>query len=175
MRTINSLVAVALAIVAACMPAEAQTLYKCVVDGRTSYQSQPCAPRAAQSEIRAPAAPPRKEQEPDAAKPEEARPGARVTREELELVVETFVGYTLCAEADPGFGARLATGFEGWRERNAALLGRFNQDPEGPRLLQQRLQEERQRQQGDPAAARSARIETCVRTASRVKPLAPKR
>jgi hypothetical protein len=155
-------------------PAPAQTLYKCVQDGKTVYQSEPCVGKASQSEIRppassrpaeAPAAPAKDEK----AAPDKAKP-AGMSREEMEVIVDTFVGYTVCNEADPGFGAQLSTGFEGWKERNAASLQRFNADPEGARLLDARLQAERQRQQGDPGAARAARLELCVRTASRVKP-----
>jgi hypothetical protein len=159
-----------LAIVAA-GPAPAQTLYKCVADGKTSYQSEPCAARARQSEIAAPrpAAAPEPKDEP-------AKPGpeaAGMPAGELDLVVDTFAGYTICSEADLGFGARHAFGFDGWKERNAALLERFNRDPAAAQALQSRLQQERQRQEGDPAAARAARIELCARVAERVKPRKP--
>lgn len=159
------------AAIAACLPGHSQTLYKCVADGTTSYQAEPCAARARQSEIAAPRPSPQPEAakaEGEPAKPADVRPTA-----DLELVIDTFVGYTVCSEADPGFGARHAFGFDGWKERHAALLQRFNQDPEGPQRLQQRLQAERERQAGDAGAARAARIEMCARIAARVKPLKP--
>jgi hypothetical protein len=166
------------ALLAGSGPAASQSLYKCVVDGKTSYQSEPCGGKAAQSELRAPAP---RAPAPEPAKAEEAKPAAdakpkaasRVTRDEMDLVIDTFAGYTICAENDPGFAAKIEAAFEGWRMRNAALLDRFNQDPEGQALLQQRLQTERQRQQGDRDVARSARIEACVRTATRVRPVKP--
>jgi hypothetical protein len=159
----------------AALPAPAQTLFKCVQDGKTVYQSEPCTGKATQSEIRAPAAAPEPaapkdaKDAKDAKTPETAKPGSKVSREEMEFIVDTFVGYTICSEADPGFAAQLATGFEGWKERNASTLERFNQDPEGPKLLDTRLQSERQRLQGDAGAARAARLEMCARTAGRVR------
>jgi hypothetical protein len=159
----------------AALPAPAQTLFKCVQDGKTVYQSEPCAGKATQSEIRAPAAAPAPQpaaaakDAKDAKAPEKPKPGSKVTRDEMEFIVDTFVGYTICAEADPGFAAQLSTGFEGWKERNASTLERFNQDPEGPRLLDTRLQAERQRLQGDAGTARAARLEMCARTAGRVR------
>jgi hypothetical protein len=157
-------------------PASAQTLYKCVLEGKTVYQSEPCAGKAAQSEIRAPAsaAPPAAAPaEPSKPPPDKAKPGSRINPQDMQVIVDTFVGYTLCSEADPGFGAKLSAGFDGWKERHAEVIGRFNQDPEGPKMLDARLQQERQRLQSDPAAARGARIEMCARTAVRVAPQPP--
>ena len=162
--------------VLAAVPAPAHTLFKCVQDGKTVYQSEPCTGKATQSEIRAPAATaaPELAATPKDAKdtkaPEKPKPGSKVSREEMEFIVDTFVGYTICAEADPGFAAQLATGFEGWKERNASTLERFNQDAEGPKLLDTRLQSERQRLQGDPGSARAARLEMCARPAGRGRP-----
>ena len=158
---------------AAAFPAGAQALYKCVADGKTSYQAEPCPTRALQSEIAAPRPMPAREASSEADKPKAPGAPAGTPAGDIELVIDTFVGYTVCSEADPGFGARHAYGFDGWKERNAALVQRFNQDPEGPRRMQDRLQAERHRQQADPDAARAARIQTCVRIAGRVKPVRP--
>ena len=165
------------AAIAAVVPAHAQTLYKCVAGGKTSYQAEPCAPHARQSEIAAPrpAPAPAAKGESDAvpANSADAKAPGSSSGDEIELVIDTFVGYTVCSEADPGFGARHAYGFDGWKERHTGLLQRFNRDPEGAQRLQQRLQAERARQAGDPGTARAARIEMCARIAGRVKPLKP--
>ena len=170
--------ALAVLAVLAAGPAPAQTLYKCVQDGKTVYQSEPCSGKAAQSELRAPssAAPAAAPAAAEPAKPatDPAPPGRKVNQAEMEFIVDTFVGYTICSEADPGFAAQLATGFEGWKERNASTLERFNQDAEAGKVLDARLQQERLRLQGDAGAARAVRHEMCARTAGRVKPQQPR-
>ncbi len=158
---------------------QAQTLFKCVLDGKTVYQSEPCPSRASQSEIRArpapapgaPAeAPPLSKADPAGA----AKPAAnRVPKDERDFIVDTVAAYTLCMEGDPGYGARLADGYEGWRQRFSDNLDRFNRDPESRAALDARLQADRLKQQGDPTLARSIRLELCALAANRLRPVPP--
>ncbi len=153
---------------------QAQTLFKCVQDGKTIYQSEPCPSRSSQSEIRtrpAPAeAPPPAKADPAAP----AKPAAnQVPKDERDFIVDTVAAYTSCMESDPGYGARLADGFEGWRQRFSENLDRFNKDPESTAALNARLQADRLKQQGDPAVARSIRLELCALAANRLRPVPP--
>lgn len=161
---------------------QAQTLFKCVLEGKTVYQSEPCPSRASQSEIRAPAAA-APSAPAEAAAPAKADPAAtaakpntkKVPRDERDFIVDTVAAYTTCLEGDPGYGARLADGFEGWRQRHSENLDRFNQDPEATAALDARLQADRLKQQGDPGIARSIRLELCALAANRLRPVPPPR
>ncbi len=168
---------IALAVTALFVTApQAQTLFKCVQEGKTVYQSEPCPSRASQSEIRAPGAPPAATPEP--APDAKAAPAAaaktdakRVPKDERDFIVDTVAAYTSCLEGEPGYAERLAAGFEGWRMRFSDNLDRFNQDPESTAALNARLAADRVKQQGDPAVAKSIRLELCALAANRLRPV----
>ena len=164
--------AAAAAALLALAPAHAQ-LYKCVQGGKTVYQDAPCPPSARESTVKPPSAPPPRPATAEEAKDAEAQSAARALAE-VESVAEIFAGVSICGEGEGGLNSAQAAAFEGWKERNAERLSRFNASPEGPRLLQQRLQEARAVQQRGGAEAREARIALCARVANALRPAAPK-
>ena len=85
-----------------------------------------------------------------------------------------FVGVSMCSEGEGGLNAAQGTAFEAWKERNAARMARFNASPEGPRLLQERLQQARSVQQLGGAQAREARIALCAKVANALRPATQK-
>lgn len=153
-------------------PAHAQ-LYKCVQGGKTVYQDAPCPAAARESTVKPPPAPPPRAATAEEAKDAEAQSAARALAE-VESIAEVFAGVSICGEGEGGLNSAQAAAFEGWKERNIERISRFNASPEGPRLLQQRLQEARSVQQRGGAEAREARIALCAKVANALRPVARK-
>jgi hypothetical protein len=154
--------ALAAAALLAATPAGAQ-LYKCLQDGRTVYQGEPCPDTAKQTTIRAPDAVPEKPLDPKAAA-EKAQTQARA---ESDNIVDVMAGYTICAEKVGDFNARYNAAFEDWKQRNADAFTRFNANPDSGRALNERLQAERAKAGDGDAAARAV---ACGRIVAAIQP-----
>lgn len=132
MRTTTAIVA-ALAAFAA-TGAAAQTLYKCVQDGKTVYQAEPCAKSAAQGTVKPPPAPAA------AVKPS---PGgatpAGAPSAEIERTIEFMSTYRACADGVQVWGQEMAGPYEQWRTRNTAVVSRIENDRQLQDLYRQRL------------------------------------
>lgn len=160
-----SRLALALACVATAAPAQAQ-LFKCVNSaGRTVYQDSPCGDADKQTSIRAPSAPaPAPAAPPKAdAKPGAARPPAPAPAPSGPSAVDTVAGYTVCAERVPNFANKYSANYESWKQRNAAAIDRLASEPDASRL-DARLHEERER------AATQNMAERCVDVATELLP-----
>ena len=117
------------ACVAALVPAavNAQTLYKCVLNGKTVYQAEACPEEAKQHTLQAPKAGPTKS------------PAAQAA-EDTQTGLEIVSGFRACSDGVPEWGATNKAGYDAWRASNAALVTRIENEP----ALQERYRERMQ-------------------------------
>jgi hypothetical protein len=125
---------------------DAQTMYKCVLNGKTVYQGEACPEEAKQHTLQAPKAGP-------------TRSAAAQAAEEAETGLEIVSGFRACSDGVAEWGATNKAGYDAWRAANAALVARIENDP----ALQQRY---RQRMQ----ATRYGTPEMCAKIAAMIRP-----
>src|SRR5689334_15040249 len=147
---------VALAGFAAEAPAQ---LFKCVQNGKTVYQQEPCPETATQSTLRAPDPLPEKPVEPKAAE-EKAAKGAAT---EIDGLIDVIAGFTVCAEQVDDFATKYGPAFEDWKARNAAAFQRFGANPDASGKLNARLSADRAKPFPDTPEGRAARGAHCSR------------
>jgi len=128
MNLARALIPVCLA--ASTLPGQAQSLFKCVQDGKTTYQAQPCPEVAKQATVRAPAPPP-------------AAPGSGADRSEVDRVIEFMSTYRSCADAVTIWREEMAKPYEAWRSRNAAIVSRIENDSQLHARYLQRVEAKR--------------------------------
>ena len=129
--------------------ASAQTLYKCVLNGKTVYQGEPCPEEAKQKTLEAPKAGPTKSA---------AAQAAEDTEEGLIIVS----GYRACSDGIPEWGSMRKADYDAWRARNAPLVARIENEP----ALQERYREKMQ-------ATRYGTPEMCGKIAALIRPESP--
>lgn len=108
--------------------ASAQTLFKCVHEGKTTYQAQPCPELAQQGTIKAQAVPPA---------------AAGKDAEQVESVMEFMSTYRSCADAVTIWREEMAKPYEAWRSRNAAIVSRIENDSQLHARYLQRVEAKR--------------------------------
>ena len=114
------------AIAALAIPAaEAQSMFKCVQDGKTVYQAQPCPEAAKQDTLRVPAAPP-------------TPPSADIDR-----TIEFMSTYRACADGVTIWREEMAGPYETWRKRNSEMVSRIENDKQLRTRYEQRIDAKR--------------------------------
>lgn len=114
-----------LAMAVATLNVEAQTMFKCVQDGKTIYQAQPC-PEAAKQE---------------ALKPQAAPPVA--VGADVDQMIEFMSTYRACADGVSIWREEMAKPYEAWRSRNAAMVSRIESDSQLRSRYLQRVEAKR--------------------------------
>lgn len=148
-------VLVAIGLAALPLAASAQTMFKCVADGKTVYQAEPCPAAAKQGTLDAPAPGPaaRGDTKAKAGEPARASSGAD------DATIGTLAGYQACSEAVTEWEPTHRAAFDAWKSRNAAAVARSESDPESKRKYAERLQ-----------AGRTGTVKTCVAVLDVIKP-----
>jgi hypothetical protein len=103
----------------------AQTMFKCVQDGRTVYQAQPCPETAKQDTLKTAVTPPT---------------GASA---DIDSTIEFMSTYRACADAITVWGQEMAGPYEAWRSRNSAMVSRVENDRQLRASYQQRVDAKR--------------------------------
>ena len=131
------------------LTAQAQTLYKCVqASGRVQYQQEPCADAKKQSTVRPPdPVAPLSEAELKKAGEKEAK------AEELQMAqIGQMIGdASLCTSDVPDWDARHGRAFQQWKNRNGAMVTKFDSDQEARARAIARMESERARFAADKA------------------------
>ena len=91
--------------------AAAQTTYKCVQDGKTVYQAQPCPADAKQDTLK---------------KGTTAATAALIA--DADRTIEFMATYRACADGVEVWGQEMAAPYADWRKRNAKMVARIEQD-----------------------------------------------
>ena len=125
----------------ASLGAAAQTLYKCVLQGKTVYQDAPCPETAKQDMLQAPAPGPAPTPAPakapggkDAAAPKEPPPSA------LDVAIDVMAGYRACSDAIFEWEGANRSAYDLWRMQNGAIISRVESEPEAQRKYSQKVQ-----------------------------------
>jgi len=105
----------------ACSGASAQTMYKCVQDGKTVYQGQPCPADARQDTLRT----------------KGMTTAGAALQAETDRAIDFMSTYRACADGVQAWGQEMAGPYENWRARNAKTVGRIEGNPQ----LQARYEE----------------------------------
>ena len=121
-------IAVILCVLTVLVPtgAAAQTTYKCVQDGKTVYQAEPCPATAKQDTLKSQGGAPA------------AAKGAEVDR-----MIEFMSTYRACADGVKIWGQEMAGPYEEWRSRNSTMVSRIENDRQLQALYQQRVDDKR--------------------------------
>ena len=118
--------------------AEAQTMFKCVQDGKTVYQAQPCPETAKQDTLKTQVAP-------------SAAAGG-----DVDSMIEFMSTYRACADAITVWREEMAGPYERWRSRNSAMVSRIEDDKQLRARYQQRVEDKRN---GKAGMCRSVALE----------------
>jgi hypothetical protein len=161
MRTL----ALLLALSVASFEAPAQ-LYKCVQDGKTVYQQERCPETAKQSTVRGADPVPERPLDPKAA---EEKAG-KATATEIDGLIDTISGFTVCAEQVEDFATKYGPAFEDWKSRNAAGFAKFSASPDASGKLNARLAADRAKPFADDSSGRAAKSAHCARVLATIQP-----
>ena len=137
-------------------------LYKCVVQGKTAYQSEPCPESAKQDMLQAP--PPGPAPAPTG-KAADAKPDAKAdARKEpppsdLDTAIDVMAGYRACADAIFEWEGAHRTAYELWRMQNGSTISRVESDPEAQRKYSRKMQ-----------AFQGGNVRTCTNVLAVIKP-----
>ena len=145
----------------ACLPsaAAAQTLYKCVLQGKTVYQDAPCPETAKQDLLQAPPPGPLKAattKDPsgkDVPAPKEPPPS------DVDVAIDVMAGYRACADAIFEWEGAHRSAYETWRMQNGTLVSRVENDPQAQRKYAQKIQ-----------AFQGGTVRTCTNVLAAIKP-----
>lgn len=104
--------------------ASAQSMFKCVQDGKTTYQADPCPDSAKQDTLKAPAAsPPAVSSAPEASVKKPASVPA-----DLAPKIEFMATYQACAKASYMFRQEMEPLYEKWRAAHVSVIARIEND-----------------------------------------------
>jgi Domain of unknown function (DUF4124) len=106
--------------------AAAQTMYKCVLGGKTVYQAEPCPDAAKQDTLKPQGG------GPAAAVPRDA-PGGKAAASggipaDVEQTIEFMSTYRACADGVKIWGEEMREPYNQWKSRNAAAVARVEND-----------------------------------------------
>lgn len=110
----------------------AQTMFKCVQDGKTVYQAEPCPDAAKQDKLKVQVAP--------AAVPVGQSAGGT---KDTEKLIDFMAGYRACADGIQIWGQEMAAPYAAWRNKNLAAVTRVEKDPGLRARFDQRVSEKR--------------------------------
>lgn len=124
-------------------PAAAQTLYKCVqASGRVQYQQEPCVDAKKQSTVRPPdPVAPRSQAELKKA----GETAAKAEELQMGQVGQVIADASLCTSDVPGWDAKHGRAFQQWKNRNGAMVTKFDSDQEARAKAIARMDSERAR------------------------------
>src|SRR5262245_26819217 len=88
--------------------AVAQTMYKCVLDGKTVYQAEPCPKAAKQDTVKPPSAP---------APAAKGGAAGAATGADVDRTIELMSTYRACADSINVWGQEMERLYEDWRKR----------------------------------------------------------
>jgi hypothetical protein len=110
------------------LAADAQQLYKCTLaNGRVQYQQEPCHDAARQSTVRPPdPIAPKSDAEQKAASDK----SAAAAELQMGQVIVTIAGASVCAGDAPGWDAKYGAALQAWKNRNGAMVAKFDSDAE---------------------------------------------
>ena len=151
-----------LLLAAAAPDASAQGLFKCTrADGRVVYQDTKCDDAAKQSELKAPAPAPGEAVDRSQCPTSVVSPvtdpktgmetdASRISRGNLELVVEVFTGYDMCVAEVPGFQQRYGAAYREWQGKFAAPIASYQGNALARTKVEcaRKAEEQRSRQHG---------------------------
>jgi hypothetical protein len=145
----------------ACLPftAAAQTLYKCVLQGKTVYQDAPCPETAKQDLLQAPPPGPAKAPVAKDAAGKDAAPAKEPPPSDLDIAIDVMAGYRACADAIFEWEGAHRSAYEVWRMQNGAVVSRIESDPEAQRKYSQKIQ-----------AFQGGTVRTCTNVLAAIKP-----
>jgi Domain of unknown function (DUF4124) len=118
MKTLTAIL-IALTVIAPGIAA-AQSMYKCVQDGKTVYQAEACPTTAKQ----------------DTLKSQAGAPASVAAGTEVNRMVEFMSTYQACANGIKVWGQEMAGPYEQWRARNSAMVSRIEKDSQLQSLYQ---------------------------------------
>ena len=126
-----------------CAPvgAMAQTVYKCVQDGKKIFQGVPCPVSAKQETLKAQAA----ASSPGVGKSQAAAasaPGAG-SEEDVKSAIEIMSAYRACTEGSQYLKESMAATIQSWRYRNGPMVQRIESDSKLNAQLQERIEAKR--------------------------------
>ena len=125
------------------LTAQAQTLYKCVqASGRVQYQQEPCADAKKQSTVRPPDPVAVKSEAELRAAQEKAGKAAEL---EIGQVGQVIADASLCSSDVPGWDAKHGRAFQQWKNRNGAVVVKFDSDQGARARALARMDSERAR------------------------------
>lgn len=107
--------------------AGAETLYKCLQDGKTVYQAEPCPENAKQDKLKAQVA------------PAPAAAGGR----DVAGTIEFMSTYRACADGVRIWGEEMAGPYANWRKRNLAMVTRVEKDGQLQNQYRQKVEAKR--------------------------------
>lgn len=113
--------------------AGAQGLFKCVQDGKTAYQAEPCAVSAKQDTLKYSS---RSAAVSAAASPSPTGASAGASPE-VNRMVEFMSTYQACASTVQIWGKEMAGPYQDWRSRNLAAVTQIENDPRLQASVQQ--------------------------------------
>lgn len=90
--------------------AQAQTMFKCVQEGKTVYQAQPCPESAKENTLKVQVAPP------------------APANADVDKAIEFMSTYRACAEGAQIWRQEMSGLYEAWRGRNSAMVSRIEND-----------------------------------------------
>lgn len=101
--------------------AQAQSMFKCVQDGKTVYQAQPCPEAAKQDTLKVQATP------------------ATAPSADVDKTIEFMSTHRACADAITIWREEMAGPYEAWRKRNAGVVSRIENDRQLRTRYEQRV------------------------------------
>jgi hypothetical protein len=139
MKTISSLLIVGAAL--APVSVAAQTMYKCVQDGKVAYQDAPCPTIAQQALIKSWGA-----TRPPAAVAVAAVAGTGAEaplNPEVNRIIECMSIFRACADSVKIWGEEMAEPYQAWSSRNVAIVSRVENNKQLQAIYQQRVETKR--------------------------------
>ena len=155
--TIRPAAAILLCFVAA--NAYAQTLYKCVLQGKTVYQDAPCPETAKQDLLQAPPPGPARAAATKDASGKDVPAAKEPPPSDLDIAIDVMAGYRACADAIFEWEGAHRSAYEMWRLQNGAVVSRVESDPEAQRKYSQKAQ-----------AFQGGTVSTCTNVLAVIKP-----
>lgn len=113
----------------ACVGASAEGMYKCVENGKTLYQSEPCPATARQDSFKTWESSP--------------APAAAPAKADVDRTIEFMSTYRACADGVKVWGDEMAAPYEQWRSRNSEVVARIEGEHELQARYQQRVEAKR--------------------------------
>lgn len=111
---------------ASALPAEAQTLYKCVqASGRVQYQQEPCTDATKQSTVRPPDPPSARSEAEMKAAGDKAAKSAEM---DMNQMGQMIADASLCISDVQGWDAKHGPAFQAWKNRNGPTVVKFDAD-----------------------------------------------